>query len=241
MTEGKRTLAFVEERMAQTGRELADAESALRDFQKAHAAVELTGQTEALIEAAAEIESQILALDVRLATLGSYATADHPEIQILRTQKDDLHRHLTELLGKADLGGVSGTGYESLPFPSLDRVPDLGMQYMRLRREVEIKAKVQAFLAQELERSKIMASRDTPTIQQLDTACPPDKKYRPKRTLIVFIAFLASLFGSAALAFGMDAATRWKENDDSYRRASRILGVLREDWRGSRRKRVPRE
>jgi tyrosine-protein kinase Etk/Wzc len=231
MTEGRRTREFVEERLASTRRRLADAESALRWFQEENGAVELSGQTEALILAAAEIESQIRAVETRIMMMRSYATEDFPEIRVLRTQKEGLEEQLDNLLRGSEYGNslVDKAGVK--PYPSLAELPDLGMQYVRLLRDVELQTKIQAFLAQELERAKIKESRDTPTIQVLDRASPPDRKNRPKRSLIVIIAFVAALFASVALAFGLDGIGRWREDEENVRRLNRIARTLAEDWK----------
>jgi uncharacterized protein involved in exopolysaccharide biosynthesis len=241
MTEGKKTRMFVEERLLQTEQELADAELVLKEYQQEHGAVELTEQTAALIEAAASIESQIRTIEIRLATLGDFATEDHPEVKVLAARKRNLRKQLTDLLGGTELADALLDTEDSRPFPSLSQLPSLGMQYVRLLRDVEIQTKVYAFLAQELERAKIMESRDTPTIQVLDRASPPEKKFRPKRWLIVVIAFAIALVGSIALVFGLDAIDRWREDEDNVRRLNRLTQTLKEDWNSVRGVRVSRE
>lgn len=234
MTDGKKTVLFVEERIRETEADLEAAENALQDFQEEFGAVELTVQTEALITAAVEIETQIRAIDLQLTNLRSFATESFPEVQNYRAQKRSLEGQLQELIGKTEQGPLdSGIG-DSPISPALRRLPDVGIRYVRLRRQVELLSNVYSFLAQELERSKILAKRDTPTIQLLDSASPPEKRHRPRRTLIVIVAFIASIFGSVFLAFGLDFMSRWREDEENHRRLTRIIGTLRNDWRGSR-------
>ncbi len=230
MTEGKKTRMFVEERLKETRLELGESEQALQAYQQEYGAVELTEQTQALISAAAEIESQIRTTEIRLATLSTYATDSNPEIKSLANRKANLEKQLTELLGTSELTEAFLQNGESKPFPSLSELPSLGMQYVRLLRDVELQSKIHAFLAQEYERAKIMESRDTPTIQVLDRASPPEKKSRPKRWLIVVIAFAAAFLGSVALAFGMDSVDRWRRDPENVRRLDAITRALTEDW-----------
>ena len=81
-------------------------------------------------------------------------------------------------------------------FPRYSEVPNLEIELTRLKREVEIQSKLYAFLTQKYEESKIQEARDTPTIQVLDDASQPIKRYKPKRTLMVIgyslIAFVLS-------------------------------------------------
>lgn len=235
MTEGKKTLLFVEKRLNETRRDLEAAETTLRDFQEQYGAVELTVQTEALITAAAEIETQIQAIDLKLTNLTSFASESFPEVKRYRAQRQNLEEQLNRLVGDDAPEPLDSLILDEFKLsPTLRRLPDVGIRYLRLRREVELLSNVYAFLAQELERSKILATRDTPTIQLLDGAAPPEKKHRPKRTLIVVTAFLAAFLGSVVLAFGLEYANHWRRKPDNHRRLTRIIGILRADWPGRR-------
>ena len=90
-------------------------------------------------------------------------------------------------------------------FPKFSEVPNLEIELMRLKREVEIQSKLYAFLTQQYEESKIQEARDTPTIQILDEAHIPIKRYQPKRTLMVIgyslIAFILSSLYVFFIAF----------------------------------------
>ena len=81
-------------------------------------------------------------------------------------------------------------------FPQFSEVPNLEIELSRLKREVEIQSKLYAFLTQQFEESKIQEARDTPTIQILDDASTPMKRFKPKRTIMVIgyslIAFVLS-------------------------------------------------
>ena len=70
---------------------------------------------------------------------------------------------------------------------------------MGLKRAVEIQNTLYAFLTQQYEESKIQEARDTPTIQTLDAANNPEKRYQPKRVLMVIgysiiMLFLSSIY-----------------------------------------------
>ena len=79
---------------------------------------------------------------------------------------------------------------------------------MRLHREVEIQGTLYAFLTQKYEESKIQEARDTPTIQILDIANRPEKRYKPK-----FIIDLATLTGAIIIALGEEYAGLFSNND----------------------------
>ena len=79
--------------------------------------------------------------------------------------------------------------------------PQIGAEYLRLQREIEIKSILYALLSQQLEQAKIKESRDTPTLLILDEAVPPIRKSKPKRlTLTLIFCGLAFLL-STGIAF----------------------------------------
>ncbi|MBN1826471.1 MAG: hypothetical protein JW958_09400 [Candidatus Eisenbacteria bacterium] len=240
MTDGKKTRDFVAGRLKQTRGDLEATETALKEFQEKYGAVEITVQTEALISAAAEIEGEIRAIDVQLSRLSGFATESFPEVRSLRIQKRNLERQLEQLIVGTELDPEFTNGKGLSPYPAFKEIPDVGVRYVRLMREVEIQSKILAFLSQELERAKILASRDTPTIQVLDRAVPPDKKYRPRRSLIVIVALAVSLLGSVVLVFGLEAIDRWKSVGENRRRWNALIHSLKDDWFGGRTKESPR-
>ena len=79
-------------------------------------------------------------------------------------------------------------------FPPFSKVPDIEFELMGLKRGVEIQNTLYAFLTQQYEESKIQEARDTPTIQTLDAANKPEKRYQPKRTLMVIGYSIIMLF-----------------------------------------------
>ena len=72
-------------------------------------------------------------------------------------------------------------------------LPASGLDLARLYRDARTLEQVFAVLTAQYEQSRIDEVRDTPTIEVLDRAAPPEKKSRPSRSLMVVAAFLLSL------------------------------------------------
>lgn len=128
---------------------------------------------------------------MKLGILNKTYKADHPEIAKLNMEIAELENQLSEL----DYNASKSANSNNL-FPQYSEVPNLEMELLRLKREVEIQSKLYAFLTQQYEESKIQEARDTPTIQILDDASLPIKRFKPKRTIMVIgyslIAFVLS-------------------------------------------------
>ena len=182
---------FMEKRYNESVSHLETAEEKLRLFQIKHNTLDLAEQIRAAIRVGAEIKSQILIDEVKLGILNKAYKTDHPEIAKLNMEIAELENQLSEL----DYNASKSANSNNL-FPQYSEVPNLEMELLRLKREVEIQSKLYAFLTQQYEESKIQEARDTPTIQILDDASLPIKRFKPKRTIMVIgyslIAFVLS-------------------------------------------------
>jgi tyrosine-protein kinase Etk/Wzc len=72
------------------------------------------------------------------------------------------------------------------------------VEFLRKYRDVKYFETLFELLAKQYEVAKIDESKSATLVQVLDAALPPEKKSRPKRTLVVVItlvlSFIASLF-----------------------------------------------
>ncbi len=192
MTSGGRMRTFVEKRLDEAKETLVVSEEALKTFQEENGAVKLDAQSTAIIGAIGNIKGLLMAKEIELQTLLSFATPQNPQVEILRTEVKELRKGLRELEeGKKDGKRSSG----SIFIPTA-RFPDLGLQYARLVRDAKIQQALFELLTQQYEMARIQEAKDTPTVQVLDVAKVPEKKTKPKRTLIVLLStFTAAFFG----------------------------------------------
>lgn len=180
---------FIEDRYLQNVDDLRQAEEEMRTFQKKHNMVALEEQTTATISAAAEIQAQIIMNDVKIQTLLNSFNADHPQVSSLQKEVETLKQKLSDIEQGKNISDI---------LPGFKSVPDLGFEYARLFREIEIQNEIFIFLTQQYEEAKIQEAKDTPTVQVLDPAYPPERKSRPRRSLLVLfwvsIVMLATIF-----------------------------------------------
>ncbi len=187
---------FIEARYRQNIEDLKEAENALKSFQEKHKMVSLNEQTSAAIEAAATIKGQILANEVQLGVMTKTLSPGHPNVEILKRETYELMLKLREM----DFGSPNDPESQDKLFPLFSEVPDLGVQFMRLKRDVEIQNTLFTFLTQQYEEAKIQEAKDTPTIQVLDDAVRPEKRDKPFRALIVILAtMIGGFFVSAGI------------------------------------------
>src|SRR6266849_10254362 len=107
-----------------------------------------------------------------------------------------MQRQLEKLGGK----GESSINASSQPgdsmYPSIRKLPLLGVTYANLYRHTKIQEAVLETLTKEYEIAKVQEVREIPTVKVLDSANVSDKKSFPPRLLIMFLGtFLAGCFG----------------------------------------------
>lgn len=193
MTSGQRMRIFVEKRLVEAREALSRVEEDLKRFQESNKAILPAEQTKAIIEAVGALKGQQMAKEVELETLLSYAAPSHPLVGLLKTEIEGLQVKLKEL----EAGKAAGRDI----FIATDRIPKLSFQYLKLVRDAKIQETLFEFLTQQYEMARIQEAKDSPTIQVLDVATPPDKKAKPKRSVIVIFSTFAAVFSSIFFAF----------------------------------------
>jgi tyrosine-protein kinase Etk/Wzc len=181
-SQAKNARMFIEERLGQTQRELTRSEENLRRFQEENKTILLDDQMKAAIEKAANLKAEMVSSEIDLNVLSKTLSFSHPQIKSLRSKISEIKKQL-EIL---ELGNQKEDSEEKtvldVPFAE---VPSLSLKLARLIREVKIQEGVFELLTQQYEQYKIQETKDTPTIQVLDRAVPPEKRARPKRALVV--------------------------------------------------------
>lgn len=201
--DASRQRTFIEHQLASSKKELADGEEQLRRFQEKNSAIVLPDQARGTIEAGARLRGEIMAAEVQLQVIRSFATESNPEVMTLRRRIEEQRRQLQRIEhGEARPGRSADM---SLPFA---RVPQLGLQLARLTRDVKMLETVVTLLTGQYEQVKITEAKDLPVVQVLDEAMPAVKHSRPKTLVNVAIAGVAGLLVSSVLALFIDYVRR---------------------------------
>lgn len=173
------TRRFIEERYVQSKRELEAAEDSLNVFQKKYGVISLTDQTKAGIEAAAQLHMKIVAVETELNVKKNMLGEHHPDILRLASELKELRKNQSYM--------KSG-GPELSVFIPFTRVPDLGLEYLRLYRSIQINSKIVEFLVPQFEQAKIQEAKDTPTLLVLDKAKAAESSFKPKKRIVTLMA-----------------------------------------------------
>jgi len=208
--EAKSNRLFLEQRYRQNLRDLKDAEDSLKTFQKQFGIYSVPDQIKAAIEAAGTIQSQIALREIQLGILEKTTTPNN-ELREQTLLELNALRHQMSTLQVGDVG----KGDRFQVFPPFDKAPELGVQYFRLYREVELQGKILELILPLFEQAKIEEQRDTPSLLVLDSAVPPEKASKPRRLLITAIVFLVSLIVGTVLTFFVENLQKGRQESQA--------------------------
>lgn len=221
---------FIEERYKKNLIDITAAEDSYKVFQKKYGIIALPEQTEASIKAAAEITGELALKEVQAKVLRRTQSADHPSVISTQIEIDELHNKLSQMNS-----GVQIPRDKMNVFIPFNKIPDLGSEYIRRFREVEIQYKILQFITPLYEQAKVEENRQTPSVLVLDKAFPAEKKSKPKISIYMLLSFFISL----ALAILMVFLYAWLQRLYSLdsNRINTIISSVRSDWFGLKWKR----
>jgi len=202
----KRNRIFIENQLKKVKEELHNAEEAMKNFQTNKKIVAMDAQTEAAIKALADLKGQITAKEVQLGVIKHFSTPSNPDVITIKDELRELKKQLAMLESK-------GSNPEADAFPSLSEAPELGLQYIRLKRDAVTQQKVYELLTQQFEIAKIEEAKEDITFQVIDRAIPPEKRIKPKRRLNVMLAAVVSLFAGIFLVFFLEYLENLKKSE----------------------------
>ena len=182
---------FLEKQVSDTKASTESLAVALKDFQKKNRTVGLDEQTQALIGLYSESVAQ-------------YYKAE-TEYEIAKQQFDSNSAVLADLARRRDVLSdkvkeLESSNSQLVPsyIPQISRIPDLSLQYAKLKLNLEIQKKVYEYLYPQYELAKLEEARDMPSYDVLDSPSLAGLRSKPKRAMMVVVitvmAFLLACF-----------------------------------------------
>ncbi len=203
MTGAGANRVFLEERLAKAKADLTSAENGLKTFQSRNKAVAITEQAKATLEGVAALRAQLVAQEVQLGTMRQQLTNESQEVKTAKAAIANLRRQISQLEGSGSEGSLPGVG----------AMPQLGQEYVRLMREFKIQETLVELLTKQYEMTKLNEAKDVAPFQLLQSAKVPEVKSKPKRSLIVLMATVASAFLMVLVVFVQEFAANMNEED----------------------------
>jgi uncharacterized protein involved in exopolysaccharide biosynthesis len=205
----RRERIFIEQRLVNVKQDLDNASRQFSEYASQNTAVDITAQAKAMVEGATRLQGALIAAQSELEGLEQIYTENNVRVRSLRARAEELKRQLQKLGGdNSDADPAASKAPDE--FPSIRKLPLLGVRWADLYRQTKIQETVYELLTQQYELAKIQEAKEIPTVKVLDVANVPEKKSSPQRLLIVLLGtFLASCGG---VLFVLGTAS-WKAID----------------------------
>ena len=206
VTEAQQRRAFFENQLQQTKEKLTQAEQALRSSGVNVSA--LKSNPAAAIAGIAQLQAQIAAQEVKIASMRGYLTESAP----------DFKQALTELAAlKAQ--------FAKLERPTQGDGTDA--DYVARYRDFKYYETLFELFAKQFELARVDEAREGAVIQVVDPAVPPERKSKPKKALIAVLATLASGFALLLFVFIRQAMRNAMVNAESAAKWSALRSAFR--------------
>lgn len=216
----RRERIFLEERLKAVKTDLDNSAKKFSDFASKNTAIDIPAQGKAMVDAAARLQGELIVAQSELEGLKQIYTDENVRVRSARARMDELQKKLNEI-GSA--GTVGAEKNDNPLYPSIRKLPILGVTYADLYRQTKIEETVFELLTEQYEMAKVQEAKEIPSVKVLDAAVVPTKKSYPPRTVITA---LGTLLGLALAAVWIVGRTQWESVESSDPRKQFALEVL---------------
>jgi len=206
----RRERIFLEERLQAVSKDLDSAEKEFSQFASKNSAIDIKEQGKAMVEAAATLQGQFIAAESELEGLRQVYTDNNVRVRSVRARIDELKHQLEKMGGKGEDASAPSGQQQAALYPSIRRLPLLGVTYADLYRRTRVQEAVFEALTKEYEMAKVQEVKEIPTVKVLDSPNIPDKKSFPPRPLIMLLGTTLAVALATTWVFGK---TAWDQTD----------------------------
>ena len=212
-SEAQQRRLFFEKQLAQAKTGLTTAETALREVGITPDV--LKAQPTAAVGALAQLQAQIAAQEVKVASMRGYLAESAPDFKQALTELAALRTQV----GKADGGSNTASG-------AVTKTAKQG-DYVARYRDFKYHETLFELFAKQYEIARVDEAREGAVIQVLDMAEPPERKSKPKRALIAMLAALATGLMLLLFVFSRQALRNAGNEPETAAKLDRLKAAFR--------------
>jgi tyrosine-protein kinase Etk/Wzc len=218
VTEAGQRRIFFERQLEQAKDNLAKAETALKQGLDTRGVINVDSESRAVMETVARLRAQVSTKEIELNSMKPFVTPNHPDFLRVSEELSSLRAELGKLEnGRPNNPGAAAAG-------SKDQA---GLASIQLLRDLKYYQMLYELLAKQYEVARLDEAKDPSVIQVLDPAVDPERKFKPKRAVIVLSAGAAALFLAIFLAFAAEAKRRALASSGAARQWDELKRHLR--------------
>jgi len=203
-----RERVFLEERLTEVKKELEVSEKELGDFSSKNTTIDIKEQGKAMVEAAAELQAQLIAAEAQSEGLRQIYTDNNTRVRETQARIDELKHQLTKLGGTP--GTAGGNTSSGDLYPAIRQLPLLGVTYADLYRRTKVAEGVYEILTQQYELAKVQEAKEIPSVKVLDAPIVPERRSFPPRLMVTLLLTILVAMGGVGWVLGR---ARWEQID----------------------------
>ncbi|MDR3762483.1 MAG: Wzz/FepE/Etk N-terminal domain-containing protein [Acidobacteriota bacterium] len=217
---GRRERQYFEHELANARVSLAESTRKLAEFTAQHGMVDPASQGQMLMGSTASLQAQISATETLIQSQSPILGDQNVRMQGLRSRLEELKRQLAKVQGNIPAQGSvdSGGGNTAQAGPSsLGRMAGLTIPYTELFRDFKVDEAMVETLTQQYEITRLEETHRVSSVQVLEPAEVPLKKFGPHRSQYVLGGLLLGFLVSCIYAYGRNW---WRHtgDDDPWKR-----------------------
>ncbi|TMS79718.1 polysaccharide biosynthesis tyrosine autokinase [Pseudoalteromonas sp. S554] len=179
--EAQKSLEFLEVQLPEIKKQLEYAEQRFNDYQIKRQSINITLETQGVLEQVVKLETKLQELNLKRLELGRKFKKDHPAYQGIVEQIQAVESQKNELIGE------------------VGNLPETQQELLRLKRDVEVSNQIYTLLLSKTQELDIVRAGTVGNVRVIDYAeVNTSKPVKPKKALIVVMATM--LGGMLAVA-----------------------------------------
>jgi uncharacterized protein involved in exopolysaccharide biosynthesis len=218
----RRERIFLEGRLKEIKQDLDDSSIALSQFSTKNRTISMPSQAMAMVDAGLKMQADLVTVRSELAALQQTYSDDNIRVRAARARVEELQRQMNKISGLNQASSSSANTNES-DYPSVGKLPALGLTYSDLDRKVLVEEALWEALTKQYEAAKVQEAKEIPTVRVLDEANVPQRKSSAKRSVIVVLGAMLSLF---VACIAVITASVWDDMDDQDERKILVRAII---------------
>jgi tyrosine-protein kinase Etk/Wzc len=192
--EAQQSLDFLEEQLPEVRMQLERAETALNTYQASAGSVDITLETQAVLDRVVELETAISELELKRSEMERRFTREHPNYRALVDQRAQLEQRRDNLVER--VGGL----------------PETQQELLRLARDVKVSTEIYTAMLNTSQELDIVRAGTVGNVRIIDNAIvDTTQPVKPKKALIVVLGGMLGV----AIALLRHALNRGIENPEA--------------------------
>jgi tyrosine-protein kinase Etk/Wzc len=218
ITEASQRRLFFERQLELSKDNLAKAEIALKGALETRGVISVDADSRAIVETVGRLRAQISAKEIQLTSMQAFVTTNNPEYKVVQESLLSLRAELSRLEnGRPAMADDKANGANK----------QAGLENIKILRDVKYFQMLYELLAKQYEVARLDEAKDTAIIQVLDPAIDPERKFKPKRSIIIGLSIIMAFFAAVAYAFISEGKKRMLNNPEALARWNEFKSLSR--------------